>query len=144
MRNYYEILGIPEDASQAEIKSAFRKLAKKYHPDISKDPDAEEKFQKVQEAYNVLGDAEKREQYDRYGSAYIDVPQVDNYYNGFSRVDVQLTRFSDLYWWQKLLLILGGILLVWLFLIIAVIGITVYVVFQIIRFIFSLLRGENG
>lgn len=144
MRNYYEILGIPEDASQAEIKSAFRKLAKKYHPDISKDPDAEEKFQKVQEAYNVLGDAEKREQYDRYGSAYMDVPQVDNYYNGFSRVDVQLTRFSDLYWWQKLLLILGGILLVWLFLIIAVIGITVYVVFQIIRFIFSLLRGENG
>lgn len=144
MKNYYEILGVPEDASQAEIKSAFRKLAKKYHPDISKDSNAEEKFQKVQEAYNVLGDAEKREQYDRYGADYVGTPQVDNYYNGFSRVDVQLTRFSDLHWWQKLLLILGGILLVWLFLVIVVVGIVVYVVFQIIRFIFSLLRGENG
>lgn len=68
-RDYYEILGVSKDASESEIKSAFRKLAKKYHPDVSKEPDAAEKFKEAQEAYAVLSDAEKRRQYDQFGHA---------------------------------------------------------------------------
>ena len=61
-KDYYEVLGVSKDASDADIKSAFRKLAKKYHPDICKEPDAEEKFKEVQEAYAVLSDPTKRKQ----------------------------------------------------------------------------------
>lgn len=68
-RDYYEILGVSKSASEAEIKSAFRKLAKKYHPDVSKEPDAAEKFKEAQEAYAVLSDADKRRQYDQFGHA---------------------------------------------------------------------------
>ena len=68
-RDYYEVLGVSKDASDAEIKSAFRRLAKKYHPDVSKEPDAEKKFKEVQEAYEVLGDETKRKQYDQFGHA---------------------------------------------------------------------------
>ena len=66
-KDYYEVLGVDKNASEAEIKSAFRKLAKKYHPDVSKEPDAAEKFKEAQEAYAVLSDAQKRSQYDKYG-----------------------------------------------------------------------------
>ena len=66
-RDYYEILGVSKDASQDEIKSAFRKLAKKYHPDVSKEENAAEKFKEAQEAYAVLSDENKRRQYDQYG-----------------------------------------------------------------------------
>ena len=68
-RDYYEVLGVSKTASDSEIKSAFRKLAKKYHPDVSKEPDAAEKFKEAQEAYAVLSDKDKRAQYDRYGHA---------------------------------------------------------------------------
>ena len=68
-RDYYEVLGVSKDASEAEIKSAFRKLAKKYHPDVSKEPDAAEKFKEAQEAYAVLSDETKRRQYDQFGHA---------------------------------------------------------------------------
>ena len=66
MKNYYQILGIPENASQEEIKSAFRKLAFKYHPDTNPGNEraAEEKFKELNEAYGVLGDEYKRQQYD--------------------------------------------------------------------------------
>ncbi len=66
-RDYYEILGVSKNASEAELKSAFRKLAKKYHPDVSKEADAAEKFKEAQEAYAVLSDPNKRSQYDQYG-----------------------------------------------------------------------------
>jgi molecular chaperone DnaJ len=66
-RDYYEVLGISKTANEAEIKSAFRKLAKEYHPDVSKDPNAEEKFKEIQEAYAVLSDPSKRSQYDQFG-----------------------------------------------------------------------------
>lgn len=65
MENYYEILGIKRDASQEEIKKAFRKLAKQYHPDVNgKNCEADEKFRKINEAYNVLNKESSREEYD--------------------------------------------------------------------------------
>ena len=66
-RDYYEILGLGKGASDDEIKAAFRKLARVYHPDVSKEPDAEEKFKEINEAYGVLSDSDKRARYDRYG-----------------------------------------------------------------------------
>lgn len=69
-RDYYDILGISRKASADEIKRAYRKLARKYHPDLHPgDKQAESKFKEVQEAYDVLGEANKREKYDRFGSA---------------------------------------------------------------------------
>lgn len=68
-RDYYEVLGVDKNASEADIKSAFRKLAKKYHPDVCKDPDGAEKFKEAQEAYAVLSDKNERSKYDKYGHA---------------------------------------------------------------------------
>ena len=69
-RDYYETLGISKGATEAEIKSAYRKKAKEFHPDLNKDnPDAETKFKEVQEAYSVLSDANKKQMYDQYGHA---------------------------------------------------------------------------
>jgi molecular chaperone DnaJ len=66
-RDYYEILDLPRSASQDDIKSAFRKLARKYHPDVSQETDAEERFKEINEAYGVLSDDQKRAAYDRFG-----------------------------------------------------------------------------
>ena len=63
-KNYYDILGISKTASADEIKSAYRKLAKKYHPDVCKEENAEEKFKEIQEAYAVLSDPQKKQMYD--------------------------------------------------------------------------------
>ncbi|MFP3321511.1 molecular chaperone DnaJ [Planococcus sp. SIMBA_160] len=66
-RDYYEVLGVSKDASKEEIKKAYRKLSKQYHPDINKEANASEKFQEVKEAYEVLSDEQKRAQYDQFG-----------------------------------------------------------------------------
>jgi curved DNA-binding protein len=66
-QDYYEILGVPRDASQEDIQAAYRKLARKYHPDINKEKGAEDKFKKIGEAYEVLKDPEKRKKYDALG-----------------------------------------------------------------------------
>lgn len=68
-KDYYEVLGVSKTATDAEIKSAFRRLAKQYHPDVCKEENAEEKFKEVQEAYAVLSDPNRRKQYDQFGHA---------------------------------------------------------------------------
>jgi curved DNA-binding protein len=69
-KDYYKILGVARDANQDEIKRVYRRLARKFHPDVSKEANAEEKFKEVQEAYEVLKDPEKRAAYDQLGTSY--------------------------------------------------------------------------
>ena len=88
-KDYYEVLGVSKDANDAEIKSAFRKLAKKYHPDVSKEPNAAEKFKEAQEAYAVLSDKEKRSKYDQFGHAAFDQNGgMGGGFSGFQDVDI--------------------------------------------------------
>ena len=74
-RDYYEVLGLSKGASEDEIKKAYRKMAKKYHPDINKEPGAEEKFKEINEAYEVLSDPQKKATYDQFGFAGMDGAQ---------------------------------------------------------------------
>ena len=68
-RDYYEILGLERGASDEEIKRSFRKLAQRWHPDVNTDPDADERFKEINEAYQVLADPQRRQQYDMFGRA---------------------------------------------------------------------------
>ena len=100
-RDYYEVLGVSKTATDAEIKSAFRKLAKKYHPDLNKDdPTAADKFKEAQEAYEVLSDANKRKQYDQFGHAGVNggasgFGGFDGFSGGFGGVDIDLGDIFD-------------------------------------------------
>jgi len=69
-KDYYKVLGVARSASADEIQKAYRKLARKFHPDVSKEPDAESRFKEISEAYEVLKDSEKRSKYDRFGQAW--------------------------------------------------------------------------
>src|SRR3990167_5973539 len=69
-KDYYAILGVDKKASEEDIKKAYRRLARKYHPDVSKEPNAEDQFKQVQEAYEVLKDTQKRADYDQLGSRW--------------------------------------------------------------------------
>ena len=73
-RDYYEVLGVAKNASDAELKRAYRKLAKKYHPDVNPgDKEAEAKFKEATEAYGILSDPDKRKQYDQFGLSLIHI-----------------------------------------------------------------------
>src|SRR5215475_1499360 len=74
-QDYYDLLGVPRKASAKDIRAAFRKLARKYHPDLNPgDKSAEEKFKQLQEAYDVLSDTKKRQMYDQYGFYSENIP----------------------------------------------------------------------
>jgi molecular chaperone DnaJ len=94
-RDYYDILGIPRNSSQDEVKQAFRKLARQYHPDVNKDHDAEEKFKEINEAYGVLSDADKRARYDRFGKQGLgDLGGMHDYTADFSDIFEELFGFG--------------------------------------------------
>jgi curved DNA-binding protein len=106
-RDYYETLGVPRDASAEDIRRAYRKLARQFHPDVNKDPGAEDRFKEISEAYEVLRDAEKRERYDRFGENWKAGQDVsgDSGFGGFGtepgfgdvRVDFGGGDFSDFF-----------------------------------------------
>ena len=102
-KDYYKIMGLARDASEKEIKTAYRRLARKYHPDLNKDdPGAEEKFKELGEAYEVLRDAEKRKMYDKFGSEGMhqqqapggDPRQQQHYYHDFGEGGFGAEGFS--------------------------------------------------
>lgn len=100
-KDYYEILGVNKNASEEEIKKAYKKLARKYHPDINKEKDAEKKFKEINEAYEVLGDKDKRKKYDALGSNW-DKYQAygDSYYQDFANFQDKSykgSNFSDFF-----------------------------------------------
>jgi molecular chaperone DnaJ len=90
-RDYYEVLGISRSASKDEIKSAFRRLARQYHPDVSDATDAEERFKEINEAYAVLSDDERRAAYDRYGHAGV------RGMGGAQDFNVDFSDFADIF-----------------------------------------------
>ena len=102
-KDLYEILGVDKNATDDQIKKAFRKKAREYHPDVNKDPDAEERFKEINEAYDVLSDSQKRAQYDRFGTipgaagggyggqGYVDFEDI---FGGFGMGDIFSSFFN--------------------------------------------------
>ena len=87
-RDYYDVLGLSKGASEDEIKKAYRKLAKQYHPDINKSPDAEAKFKEINEAYEVLSDSQKRSNYDQFGFDGVDPNGFGQGFSNFNMDDL--------------------------------------------------------
>ncbi len=84
-RDYYDVLGVPRDAPDADIKRAFRKLAQQWHPDVNTDPSAPERFKEINEAYQVLSDPQQRRAYDMFGRAGVGTGGAEGYgpFGGF-------------------------------------------------------------
>lgn len=116
MNDYYEILGVSRDADPKTIKSAYKSLIKKYHPDINKEAGAEEKFKEIKKAYEVLSDEQKRAQYDQYGASAFE--GNNSGFSGFNQdfyrqtVNSRVVRLKEMKWYSKILMILLIIVLV--------------------------------
>ena len=95
-RDYYDVLGVLKKASEEEVRKAFRKKAMEYHPDRNKNPDAEEKFKEVSEAYQVLIDSDKRGRYDRLGHAGVGAPAGGGSPRDFDGFDI-FGGFGDIF-----------------------------------------------
>lgn len=104
-RNYYDVLGINKNSNSDEIKMAYRKLAKKYHPDVSKEKNAESKFKEIGEAYEILSDPNKKRIYDQFGHTNFDYQNVNNNFNSsdifnnnnFNDFSSSFSGFSDIF-----------------------------------------------
>ena len=87
-RDYYEVLGVDKNADEKTIKKAYRELAMKYHPDVSEEESAADKFKEISEAYAVLSDDEKRQRYDQFGHAGMDGFTAEDFYQNVNFEDI--------------------------------------------------------
>jgi molecular chaperone DnaJ len=96
-KDYYKILGVKKESSEEEIKSAYKNLAKKFHPDLNKEKDATDKFKEVNEAYSVLGDKTKKENYDRFGNADFNQGFQDGGFSGYGFDNFNMDDAFDMF-----------------------------------------------
>ncbi len=154
-KDYYEVLGVSRNANENEIKKKFRQLAKVYHPDISKEDNAEEKFKEIQEAYEVLSDPDKRQNYDtighdRYkasGSAYTN--QEYESYAYYSGAGSNFISFNIVEWFkkksllEKIIYIILGIILGFFIAILGLFALLLYIIYKVLSSIIKLFTGDR-
>ncbi len=157
MNDYYQILGVSRDADPKTIKSAYRRLIKQYHPDINKEPGAEEKFKQIQKAYEVLSDESKRASYDQYGhDAFEQQTNYQQNYQGayqgaysnggfgnfgqdFYRTNVnsRMVKMKEMPWYMQILMAIAIFFIIIGVIVFAIIGTIISIIFRIISSLFK-------
>ncbi len=141
MKDYYEILGVSREADPKTIKVAYKSLIKKYHPDINKQPGAEEKFKEIKKAYEVLSDEQKRIQYDQYGESAFETNNSG--FGGFNQdfyrqtVNSRIVKLKEMKWYSKILMILLIIVIVIGAVLFFIISAIVGLIINLINMLFS-------